>query len=42
MLYLASQRTKLNVYWCYGIFEMNKDHCKDNGAKRPSGWRDAN
>ena len=37
MLYLTSQRTKLSDVWCFEIREVNKDHCKNNGAKR-SKW----
>jgi hypothetical protein len=40
MLYLTSQRTKLSDVWCFEILELNKDYCKNNGAKRASGWRD--
>jgi hypothetical protein len=40
MLYLTSQRTKLSDAWCFEIPELNKDHCKNNGAKRANGWRD--
>jgi hypothetical protein len=37
MLYLTSQRTKLSDVWCFGVLKINKDHCKNNGAKRASG-----
>jgi len=40
MLYLTSQSIKLSNYLCFGVLIMNKDHCKDNGAKKASGWRD--
>ena len=40
MLYLTSQRTKLSDAWCFGVIIINKNHCKNNGAKRASGWRD--
>ena len=38
MLYLTSQRTKLSGVWCFGILIINKNHCKNNRAKRASGW----
>ena len=37
MLYLTSQHTKLSDFLC---FEVLIDHCKNNRAKRASGWRD--
>jgi len=40
MLYLTSQRTKLSDVWCFGVLTVNTDHCKNNGAKILSGWRD--
>jgi hypothetical protein len=40
MLYLTSQRTKLINFWCFEILIINRNHCKNNGAKRLSGWRD--
>jgi hypothetical protein len=36
----AHQTELFLVFWCFEILTMNKDHCKNNGAKRPSGWRD--
>ena len=40
MLYLTSQRTKLSYVWCFEVLIINKDHCKNKGAKRLSGLRD--
>ena len=40
MLYLTRQPTKLSVFLCLKVFIVNKDHCKKNGAKRATGWRD--
>jgi hypothetical protein len=40
MLYLTSQSIKLSGFLCAGVLEINKYHCKNNGAKRASGWRD--
>jgi len=40
LLYLTSQRTKLSDFLCFEVLIINKDHCKNNGAKRVSGWRD--
>ena len=39
MLYLTSQRTKLSRVWLFGVLIITKDHRKNNGAKRASGWR---
>jgi len=40
MLYLTSQRTKPGDLKCFEVFIINKDHRKNNGAKRSSDWRD--
>jgi hypothetical protein len=34
MLYLTNQRTKPADILCFGVFIINKDHCKNNGAKK--------
>ena len=40
MLYLTRQSIKLSDFLCVGVLIINKDHCKNNGAKRASGWQD--
>ena len=38
--YAVSDQAAHQTERCFGVLIINKDHCKNNGAKRASGWRD--